>query len=90
MDKWKNLKNLYLKDNIDKKKLVTPKSKVDALENIDALMVTHFPQIVKQPKFLKQIPVDQFLKELKWKKGSVLSSAETSVINGIYKFLPEL
>jgi len=87
---WKKLKNFYLKDNLDKKKLVTPQTKVDALNAIEAIMNTHFPEFVKQPKFLKQIPSEQFLRELKLKKGKDLSAAEISVINGFYKFLPEL
>ena len=90
MNNWKNLKNLYLKDNLDKKKLVTPQTKVAALQAIETLMETYFPEFVKQPKFLKQVPVDQFLKELKLKKGSPLKTSEVSVINGFYKLLPEL
>ena len=90
MDNWKILKNLYLKDNLDKKKLVTPKSKIDALNAIDALMVAKFPQFVKQPKFLKQVPLEDFLKELKWKKDSELNRAEIACVTGLYKLLPEL
>lgn len=90
MDNWKNLKNLYLKDNIDKKKLATPQTKINALNSIEVLMQAHFPAFVKQPKFLKQVPVDQFLKELKHKNGNALKPAEISVVNGLYKMLPEL
>lgn len=90
MSNWKMLKNLYLKDNIDKKKLVTPQTKIDALLAIETIMNAHFPAFIKQPKFLKQIPADQFLKELKLKKGSPLKPSETSVVNGLYKVLPEL
>ena len=90
MENWKIFKSKYLKDNLDKKKLVTPKSKVDALNVIDTLMLKHFPEFVKQPKFLKQIPMEQFLKELKWKKDSELNRAETAVIAELYKLLPEL
>lgn len=87
---WKNLKNLYLKDNLDKKKLVTPQTKIDGFQSIETIMNNHFPAYVKQPKFLKQIPKEQFLRELKLKKGNDLSTIETSVITGIYKVLPDL
>lgn len=90
MSNWKNLKNLYLKDNLDKKKLVTPQTKIDAFQSIETIMNNHFPEYVKQPKFLKQIPKEQFLRELKLKKGNDLSATETSVITGVYKVLPDL
>ena len=89
MDNWKKLKNLYLKDHLNKD-LASPQTRVNALERIDKLMNTYFPAYVKQPKFLKQVPKEQFLKELKLKKGADLNSSEESVIHGFYKFLPEL
>ncbi|MBN2597591.1 MAG: hypothetical protein JXR82_12485 [Marinifilaceae bacterium] len=90
MDNWKKLKQLYLKNHLEKEYLVSPETRVNALNRIEKLMKANFPDIVKQPKFLKQIPKDKFLLELKLKKGAELNGAEISVINGFYKFLPEL
>lgn len=90
MENWKKLKQLYLKDHLDKGHLVSPETRVNALNNIEKLMKIYFPQIVAQPKFLKQIPKEKFLVELKLKKGAELNGAEVSVINGFYKFLNEL
>ena len=90
MDNWTKLKNLYVKDHLSKDYLATPERRLNATEAMEKLFQQHFPYILKQPKFLRQIPKDQFTKEVQFKKGSNLSSAEKSVINGLYKFLPEL
>ena len=90
MDNWTKLKNLYVKDHLSKDYLATPERRLNATEVMEKLFQQHFPHIIKQPKFLKQIPKDQFMREVQLKKGSDLSSAEKSVINGFYKFLSEL
>jgi hypothetical protein len=90
MENWRKLKQLYLKDHLDKKHLASPETRVNALNRIEKLIKADFPQIVAQPKFLKKIPKEKFLVELKLKKGAELNSSEISVINGFYKFLNEL
>ncbi len=90
MNNWTKLKNLYVKDHLSKDYLATPGRRLNAIEAMEKLLQQHFPHIIKQPKFLRQIPKDQFMREVQLKKGSNLSSAEKSVINGLYKFLSEL
>ena len=89
MDNWTKLKNLYERDHLSKV-LTSPQTRMNAMIRIEKLFLQHFPHIIKQPKFLKQIPKEQFMKEVKLKKGSNLNSSEESVIHGLYKFLPEL
>ena len=89
MDNWTKLKNLYKRDHLSKT-LTSPQTRLNALVRVEKLFEQHFPHIIKQPKFLKQIPKEQFMKEVQLKKGTNLDSSEQSVINGLYKFLPEL
>ena len=89
MDNWTKLKNLYKRDHLSKT-LTSPQTRLNALVRVEKLFEQHFPHIIKQPKFLKQIPKEQFMKEVQLKKGTNLDSSEQSVIHGLYKFLPEL
>ncbi len=90
MDNWKKLKKLYVDDHNSKEYLVTPQTRLNAVIRIEKLFQQHFQYVIKQPLFLKKIPKESLLNELKLKKGSDLSGSEISVINGLYKFLPEL
>lgn len=90
MDNWTKLKKFYVKDHASKEYLVSPQTRLFAVESLEKLFKQHFPHIISQPKFLKQIPKEDFMNEVKLKKGSNLSGSEESVINGLYKFLPEL
>lgn len=90
MDNWTKLKNLYLKDHKPKDSLAAPQIRLNAMESIDKLMLINFPQLIKHPKILKQINKEEFKRMLTEKKGARLNSAEDSVVNGLYKFLPEL
>jgi hypothetical protein len=90
MDNWTKLKNLYVKDHESKEYLVSPQTRLNAVDALEKLFQIHFPLILKQPKFLKQYGREEFKEEVKLKKGSDLNGAEISVINGLYKFLPEL
>lgn len=89
MDNWTKLKNLYKRDHLSKV-LTSPQTRLNALVCVEKLFQQHFPHIIQQPKFLKQIPKDQLMKEVELKKGTNLNSSEESVIHGLYKFLPEL
>ena len=90
MDNWTKLKTFYVKDHTAKGYLATPERRLNAVDALERLLKQHLPQFIKQPKFLKQIPKEEFVQMVQDKKGSNLSSAEKSVINGLYKFLPEL
>ena len=89
MDNWTKLKKLYVNDHLAKD-LAKPEIRLNAVESLEKLMRQHLPEFVKQPKFMKQIDKKQFVKMLEIKKGSKLNGAQESVINGFYKFLPEL
>jgi len=90
MDNWTKLKNLYLKDIKPKDSLAARQIRLNAMESIDKLMLINFPQLIKHPKILKQINKEEFKHMLTEKKGVRLNSAEDSVVNGLYRFLPEL
>ena len=90
MDNWTKLKKMYVDDHNSKDFLAAPQIRLNAMESIDKLMSTHFPQLKKLPKIIKQIDKDEFKGMLAEKKGMKLNSAEESVVNGLYKFLPEL
>jgi len=89
MDNWTKLKNLYVKDH-QSKDLVSPQTRLYAVESLERLFKVHFSHIINQPKILKQIQKEQFMAEVQLKKGSNLNGSEESVINGLYKFLNEL
>jgi hypothetical protein len=90
MDNWTKLKNLYIQDHESKEYLVSPQIRLNAIDSLEKLFQVHFPHIIKQPKFLKQITKEKFMKEVSLKKGLDLNGAEISVINGLYNFLPQL
>jgi len=89
-DNWTKLKNLYVSDHLSKGDLATPQRRLDAIEAIEKILQQYLPQFIKQQKFLKKIPKDEFMQMVRDKKGAKLSGADKSVINGLYKFLPEL
>ncbi len=90
MDNWTKLKKLYVNDHNAKDYLVSPERRLNAIESLEKLLNQYLPEFIKQPKFLRQIPKEEFMQKVKDRKGSILSGAEKSVINGLYKFLPEL
>ena len=90
MDNWTKLKRLYVDDHNLKDHLKSPQTRLNAVERIEALFSIHFPHILKQIKFLNNYKVNDFKTEVALKKGAKLSGSEQSVINGLFKFLPEL
>jgi hypothetical protein len=90
MDKWKALLRLYKNDHNSKDYLAAPNIRLNAMKSIDKLMTANFKNLVEHPKILKQIDKEDLKSMLAVKKGAKLNSAEESVINGLYKFLPEL
>ena len=90
MNKWKKLMKLYENDHNSKDYLAAPQIRLNALVSIDKLMSANFQQIIEHPKILERIDKEEFKRMLANKKGAKLNSAEESVVNGLYKFLPEL
>lgn len=90
MDKWKELKMKYVNDHTAKEYLKAPQIRLNAMESIEKIMTNHFEQLMKHPKIILQIEKSELKNMLASKKGSKLNAAEESVVNGLYKFLPEL
>jgi hypothetical protein len=86
MDNWTKLKNLYINDHKSKEYLVSPQTRLNAVISIVNLFQQYFPHIIKQPKFLKQIPKDKFIDEVQLKKGSELSGSEKQLLMSCISF----
>lgn len=90
MNNWTRLKGLYVSDKLAKGELSTPQMRLSATNELEKIIALHLPQFYKQPKFLRKIPKDEFTQMVQTKKGANLTGIEKAVINGLYKFLPEL
>ncbi len=90
MDNWTKLRKLYVEDHKAKDFLATRQRRSDAADAMEQFLAHNLPHFVNQPKFLNKIPKEEFTQMIRDKKGANLSSSEKSVINGLYKFLPEL
>ena len=89
MENWKKLKSLYTKDHLSKN-LKSPQIRLGALRNIESILIVKMPEVVKNPALLNTISKNDFKSKVEKWKGSDLNSAESSVINGLYNFLPHL
>ncbi|GEM_PF-3716974 len=90
MDNWTKLRKLYVEDQKTKDGLSTRQRRSDAMESMHEFLTFNLPHFVNQPKFLNKIPKDEFIQMIRDKKGSPLNSSEKSVVNALYKYLPEL
>lgn len=86
---WSELKKLYTTDHLSKQ-LKAPGIRLNALNGIERLLQTAFPSVISNPHTLYEIDKNDLKTQLEKIKGSQLNSAESSVINGLYKFLPNL
>ncbi|WP_424492727.1 DUF7255 family protein [Salinimicrobium sp. GXAS 041] len=86
---WAQLKDLYKKDHLSKG-LKSPQIRLNALMNLENIFLQSFPEIIDEPKSLVQYSKTELKEKLSAKKGNPLNSAESSVINGLYNFLPYL
>lgn len=84
---WKEIKSKYTNDHL-KKPLVSPATRLNAYDRIEAIVKIHFKDIFNNPAHLKEISKKKFKSQLaKCKASGVLSGSEESVVNGIYKIL---
>lgn len=85
MKNWMQATNGYIKDHLSKK-LEQPERRLNALIAIEKIFREKFPELLKDEDVFINISKMYFLKLYECLKGSSLSSAEKSVINGLYKF----
>lgn len=85
MKNWEEAKKAYVKDHLSKP-LKQPQRRLSALNAIEKIFQDKFPQILRDQNLFKTLSKDTFLKKYQNGKGKPLSSAEKSVINGLYNF----
>lgn len=81
---WIELKSKVIQ-SLKGRGLSNPNIRINALNNLERLIKTHFPNIYKNPSSLLQIDRKEFIKRLSEHKK--LNSAEKSVIKNLYDFL---
>jgi hypothetical protein len=85
MNDWNTIREAYLKDHLSKD-LKEPQRRVNALEAIERLLKESKPEIM-HPEGLKNLGKEGVLQQLLKLKKKPLSSAERSVIVGLFKLL---
>lgn len=85
MKNWKQAKQKYIEDHLSKT-LAQTKRRLDALKAIELLIETTRPELLKDENLFENMDKSTFLKMYEVIKKAELSSAEKSVINGLYKF----
>ncbi len=85
MKNWTQTKNDYIKDHLSKS-LEQPERRLNALTAIEKTFKEKFPELLNDEDVFTNIKKMYLLKLYECLKGSSLSSAEKSVINGLYKF----
>jgi hypothetical protein len=84
---WSDIRTIYTNDHL-KKPLVSPATRLNAYDRIEAIVKVNFTDIFNNPALLKELSKKEFKSQLaKFKASGVLSGSEESVINGIYKIL---
>lgn len=85
MRNWTQTKKAYIKDHLSKY-LRQPERRLNALAAIERKFAEEFPELLKDEHVFMNIKKMYFLKLCECLKGSLLSNAEKSVVNGLYKF----
>lgn len=85
MKNWKQAKEKYIEDHLSKT-LAQTKRRLDALKAIELLIETNKPEFLRDENLFENMDKSSFLKMYEDIKQANLSSAEKSVINGLYKF----
>ncbi|GLB49873.1 hypothetical protein [Neptunitalea lumnitzerae] len=83
---WHTIKESIQKDLLSRN-LKNPNIRLNALENIETLLTKKKPDFIKNPeREFKTLDKNEFKKNLSmFKENGRLSSAESSIINEIYK-----
>ena len=85
MNNWENTKRAFLRDHLTKP-LAESERRLNALAAIEKVFKDEFPDLLKDEDVFMNIKMMYFLKLYECLKGKILSSAEKSVIYGLYKF----
>lgn len=81
---WIEIKRSIIND-LNNRGLAKPNIRINALEGLEAIMKSHFKEILADPSLLKKIDKKVFKEQLaKYKSNRKLNGAEESVINEIY------
>jgi len=78
-------KKAYVGDHLSKD-LAQPERRLNALKAIENLIAAKSPDLLKGVNLFTKYTKDSFAKQYHEWKGSALSSAEKSVITGLFKF----
>ncbi|MDR2147690.1 MAG: hypothetical protein LBE91_14650 [Tannerella sp.] len=79
---WREIKT-SIQDSLNSRGLKNPNIRLNALDNIEALIRKYFPEYLRDTKTFPQ-DKDFFKRVIEGKKGKDLNGAEHSVINEIY------
>ncbi|MGY3055668.1 hypothetical protein ACVWYG_003889 [Pedobacter sp. UYEF25] len=85
MKNWKRVKEKYIEDHLSKT-LANTKRRLAALKAIELLIEIKKPELLKDDNLFESMDKTSFMKMYETIKKADLSSAEKSVINGLYKF----
>jgi len=85
MKNWKQAKEAYIKDHLSKT-LEQPRRRINALAAIESVFLEKFPELLIDEKVFTNIKKMYLVKLYESLKGTKVSSAERSVITGLYKF----
>jgi hypothetical protein len=85
MKNWKQAKEAYIKDHLSKA-LGQPERRLNALSAIEKVFSEEFPELLADKEVFINIKKVYLTKLYESLKGTSVSSAEKSVINGLYKF----
>jgi hypothetical protein len=85
MKSYTETKEAYLKDHLSKK-LKQPQRRIYALKAIESKIKQYQPDFLKDDNLFNRMNRDTFSKRYQEWKGSPLSGAEKSVINGLFRF----
>ena len=81
---WNELKPL-IEDDFLSRQLKDPSIRLRALDNIEALLKVHMPELLNDILAICNIEKKEFKKQIAHYKGKELNGAEKSVINDIYR-----
>lgn len=84
MKNWKQAKEAYIKDHLSKT-LEQPERRLKALEAIEKVFSQQFPELLEDNEVFTNIKKVYLLKLYECLKGTNVSGAEKSVINGLFK-----
>lgn len=81
---WIEIKRSIISD-LNNRGLANPRIRINALERLEAIMKSHFKEILADPSLLKKMDKNIFKDRLaKYKTNGTLNGAESSVVNEIY------